>query len=220
VRTNPLSDSWAFLIGQSDFHREAGTQGIFMVPLFYALVIASIVIAIRNWSADPEQRTAHHAFTWFFRTMIGVMWFEGSVWKLPLPLSAGFPYWIDQMVIHAGFDWHRWIVVNVFKTQPLLSIMNIGIFFIEVGLAASFMLGFAVRGMAFFGIGIAFHLYLGLFRHPAEWPWLFIFLIFVQGFFIMHAAGRSLGLDAMFRRNASGPYAREDAIGRVYRLAS
>jgi hypothetical protein len=220
VRTNPFSDAWAFLTGTSSFHDEAGFQGIFMVPLFWALLLASFYIAWRNWSEDPEQRTTEHLVTWFFRVMIGVMWFEGSVWKLPLPLSGGFPYWVDQMKVHAAFDAHRWIVENVYQVQPILTLMNIGVFFVEVALAASLMLGFGVRLFGLIGMAFAFHLYLGLYRHPAEWPWLFFFLIFVHGFFVMHAAGRSLGLDALLRRSGGGLWSSKGTVGELYRRAS
>jgi hypothetical protein len=27
------------------------------------------------------------------RVMIGAMWFQGSLWKLPLPVSGGFEGW-------------------------------------------------------------------------------------------------------------------------------
>jgi hypothetical protein len=98
--------------------------------------------------------------------------------------------------------------------------MNIGVFLVEVAMAASFMLGFGVRLFAIIGMAFAFHLYLGLYRHPAEWPWLFFFLIFTQGFFLIHAAGRSLGLDAMLRKARSGFFAGEGAYGGYYRRAS
>lgn len=220
MRTNPLNEAWAFLTGTSSFHAEAGFQGYFMVPLFWALLLASFYIAWRNWQEDTAQRTAEHLATWFFRVMIGVMWFEGSVWKLPLPLSGGFPYWVDQMKIHAAFDLHRWVITNIYQVPVILTLMNVGVFLVEVAMAASFMLGFGVRLFGLVGMAFAFHLYLGLYRHPAEWPWLFFFLIFTQGFFVMHAAGRSLGLDAMLRKARSGLFAGEGVLGGLYRRAS
>jgi hypothetical protein len=41
------------------------------------------------------------------------------------------------------------------------------------------------------------HLWLGLYRQAEEWPWTYVFLIFVQGFFVATDAGKSLGLDAV-----------------------
>lgn len=82
MRTNPLYDSWLFLIGATPDHEGSGVRYL-LVLLFWALLIASIVIAWRNWQRDPEQRTATHLATWFMRVMIGIMWFQGSLWKLP-----------------------------------------------------------------------------------------------------------------------------------------
>jgi hypothetical protein len=119
---------------------------------------------------------------------------------------------------HAAFGWHQWLAMNVYK--PMLILINPVVFLTELSLAASFMLGFGVRLMGLVGMAFAFHLYLGLYRHPAEWPWLFFFLIFVQGFFVLHAAGRSLGLDAMLRRSKTGTFAGPGVIGELYRRAS
>jgi hypothetical protein len=218
MRTNPFNDAWAFLTGTSSFHQEAGFQSIFMVPLFYVLLAASIWIARRNWLEDPQQRTSEHLATWFMRVMIGVMWFEGSVWKLPLPISGGFSFWVDEMGKHAAFGWHQWLAMNVYK--PMLFLVNPLVFLTELSLAVSFMLGVGVRLMGLVGMAFAFHLYLGLYRHPAEWPWLFFFLIFTQGFFVMHAAGRSLGLDALLRKIRSGALSPDSPLGAFYRRVS
>ena len=68
-------------------------------------------------------------------------------------------------------------------------------------------------------IGMLFttHLWLGLYRQPEEWPWLYVFLIFVQGFFVVTNAGRSLGLDALVARVPSGPFAGDGLLARAYR---
>lgn len=218
MRTNPFNDAYEFLIGTSSFHQSAGVQGQIMIPLFWFLLIASIAIASINWRQDPNQRTTEHLVTWFFRVVIGVMWFEGSIWKLPLPVSGGFGYWLDEVGRNAAFEFHREIANSVFK--PLLVIVNPAVFLTELAMATSFMLGFAVRFFGVIGMLFALHLYFGLYRHGAEWPWLFIFLIFVQGFFVLHAAGRSLGLDALFRRAAAKPDTKRKGIGALYRKVS
>jgi hypothetical protein len=61
-------------------------------------LIASIVIAVRNWQADPAQRNARTLGIAFTRVLIGCMWFQGSLWKLPLPASEGLRYWTEQEV--------------------------------------------------------------------------------------------------------------------------
>ena len=85
MRVNPFYDSWLFLIGETGSHLGVGAWRYLLVLLFWALVIASIFIAYRNWQADPAQRTQVHLGTWAARVAIGTMWFEGSLWKLPIP---------------------------------------------------------------------------------------------------------------------------------------
>lgn len=60
--------------------------------------------------------------------------------------------------------------------------------------------------MATLGALYALGLWIGLYRDPGEWPWEYIFLAVVQGMFAVHAAGRSLGLDALLRRRAGKPF--------------
>ena len=70
----------------------------------------------------------------------------------------------------------------------------------ELSLAGAFILGFLVRPMAIIGMLFVAHLWLGLYRHPGEWPWNYVFLAMVHVLFVVYAAGRSLGVDALLRR--------------------
>jgi hypothetical protein len=74
-----------------------------------------------------------------------------------------------------------------------------------------------VRPMAAIGMLFTLHLWLGLYKHPGEWPWLYVFLVFVQGFFLMHSAGKSLGLDALWARRPWGPLAGNGLIATWFR---
>jgi hypothetical protein len=74
-----------------------------------------------------------------------------------------------------------------------------------------------VRPMGVVGMLFVAHLWLGLYRQPEEWPWLYVFLIFVQGFFVVTNAGKNLGLDAIVARSQFGPFAGEGLLARVYR---
>ncbi len=217
MRTNPINDSWEFLSGVSGPHLGTGNWRFLLVAVFWVALAASIAIAIRNWRADPAQRISGHFWTWFFRVMIGVMWFEGSLWKLPIP-SGGFQYWLGQEGEFAAFGFYKELVKNVLL--PNYALLNWPVFLAEMGMALSFILGLGVRLFAIIGILFTTQLYFGLYQHPSEWPWLYVFLIFVQGFFLIHAAGRSLGLDALIRREPFGPFKGDGLIARLYRRAS
>lgn len=198
MRTDPFTDSFLFLIGQQPDQQALGFFGWVFLALFWALLIGGIVIARRNWMADPSQRSAAHLWTWFARTMMGAMWFQGALWKLPLPQSPGFFHWTSQIAEHAAFGWHRALAREVML--PLLPLFQAVAFSGEMLFAISLMLGLAVRASSLLAIGFVVQLWLGLYHVDYEWPWLFWFMIFTLGWFIVHRAGRSLGLDALLLR--------------------
>jgi hypothetical protein len=202
MRTNPFYDAWLFVTGQTGEHAASGI-GWLLTLLFIALLIASIFIAARNWRKDPAQRRWEHVATWFMRIMIGCMWFQGSIWKLPLPVSGGFRAAIMPISEFAAFDFHRWIAKNIFMS--ILPVLGPLVYLTELSLAVSYILGIFVRPLGVIGALFAAHLWLGLYRQAEEWPWLYVFLIFVQGFFVVTNAGKSLGLDALIARRPSSP---------------
>ena len=214
MRTNPFYDAWVFLIGDTGEHRGSGI-GLLLTVLFLALLGASIWVAWVNWQRDTGQRTKEHLATWFMRVMIGVMFYQGSIWKLPFPVAGGFEAATRPIAQYAAFEFHRWIATNIYI--PLLAVFDPLVYLTELSLAVAFILGFLVRPMAVVGMLFVAHLWLGLYRQPEEWPWLYVFLIFVQGFFFVTNAGKSLGLDAVVPRLQSGPFAGEGLLGRVYR---
>ena len=214
MRTNPFYDAWLFLTGSTGEHQASGI-GWLLTVLFLALLVASMWIAWTNWKQDPTQRTLEHIATWFMRVMIGAMWFQGSIWKLPLPVSGGFQAAITPIGEYAAFEFHRWIAKNIFTS--ILPILDPMVYLTELSLAVAYILGFLVRPMGVIGMLFTTHLWLGLYRQPEEWPWLYVFLIFVQGFFVVTNAGRSLGLDALVARVPSGPFAGDGLLARAYR---
>ncbi len=214
MRTNPFYDAWLFVTGSTGEHAASGI-GWLLVALFIALAVASIWIARSNWQHDPTQRTWEHLATWFMRVMIGVMWYQGSIWKLPLPVSGGFRAAIAPVGEFAAFEFHRWIAKNIFMS--LLPVLGPLVYLTELSLAVSFILGFLVRPLGVVGMLFVAHLWLGLYRQPEEWPWLYVFLIFVQGFFVVTDAGKSLGLDALIARKPVGPFAGNGLLARLYR---
>jgi len=84
----------------------------------------------------------------------------------------------------------------------------------------SLILGFGVRLIGVLGIIFLLHLWLGIYRpgSPAEWPWEYIFLAMVMFFFALHAAGRSLGLDAWLRRNVAAVRDRRGFFGTLLNI--
>ena len=212
MRTNPFLDTFLFLIGRTPDHQNSGF-GPLLTVLFLVLLVASLVIARRNWLIDPAQRTYEHLARWFMRVMIGCMWFQGSLWKLPLPVSGGLKFWTEEEGRYAAFEAHKWFATHALV--PGLPVLNSMVYLTELSLAVSFMLGLFVRPMAIIGILFTFQLWLGLYQHPNEWPWEYMFLCFTMGFFFVDRAGMSLGLDALLAKRA--PTADDGPLLRFYR---
>ena len=217
---NPFTDFWSFVIGNTEDHNALGSWKYLFVALFLVLVIASIAIAIKNWQEDPSQRTASHFGTWLVRVLVGGMWFQGMLWKLPLPVSGGLQYWTEQMASRAAFEFHRELVTSVYL--PYLNILNPIIFLAEFTFAVSLILGLGVRLVSTLAIVFVLHLWLGIYQpgNPAEWPWSYIFLAIVMFMFALDAAGRSLGLDAWLRRHVAAIRDGKGLIGWVLNIAS
>jgi uncharacterized membrane protein YphA (DoxX/SURF4 family) len=215
MAVNPFTDLWDFLIGNTADHADLGSWKYVFVALFAALLIASAAIAVRNWRDDPAQRTFAHLSTCTVRVLVGCMWFQGMLWKLPLPVSTGLKYWTEQMGNRAAFAFHRELVAQVYL--PYLYLINPVVFLTELTFAVSLMLGLGVRLVSTLAIVFVLHLWLGIYLpgDPAEWPWSYIFLAMVMFMLALHAAGRSLGLDAWLRRHVASVRDRSTLLGKL-----
>ncbi len=128
------------------------------------------------------------------------MWFEGMLWKLPLPASDGLQYWTEQETTRAAFEFHGTFVKDI--VLPYMSVFGPIVFLAELTFAASMILGLAVRFVGVLAIAFVLQLWLGIYRpgDPAEWPWSYMFLAMLMFLFVLEGAGRSLGFDAWLRR--------------------
>ena len=193
MRTNPISDALDFL-----------TQGEWTSYVFALLVLASVVIAAVNLWRDPTQRSVLHLWNWLVRFFIGGLWWQQSLWKLPPTYtdnpdgSGGLRYWMGEMVKWASTGLQRHFVKEV--VLPHFYFFAPQVYFSEVLIAVTLILGLFSRLGAFIGALMAINLWLGLYRSPAEWPWTYFFLIIVQIMLLVQRPGRSLGLDAILLR--------------------
>jgi uncharacterized membrane protein YphA (DoxX/SURF4 family) len=162
-----------------------------------------------KWLSDRRASpTGTHVATWICRVLIGCMWFQGCLWKLPLPYSEAFADWTRQIGEHAAFAFHREFAKDILV--PYLAVLTPITFLAELSFAITMILGVAVRLFASLAVLFALNLWLGLYTLPSEWPWNYFFIVIIHVLFVAHAAGRSLGLDALLRRNS-----RTGLIGRL-----
>jgi uncharacterized membrane protein YphA (DoxX/SURF4 family) len=211
MHSNPFTDVSHFLTATTNDFLKLGNWRYLVLALFWALLLAGIAIALQNWREDSAQRTSRHLGVWLVRVLIGCMWFQGMLWKLPLPVSDGLQYWTEQEATHAAFEFHRTFIKDV--VLPHMTIFGPIVFLAELVFAASMMLGLAVRLAGVLAIAYVLQLWLGLYGSPAEWPWTYIFLATLMFLFVLEGAGRSLGLDAWLRRKVPAVRERKGLIG-------
>jgi len=216
---NPITDVWQFLTATTSDHLELGNWRFLLLALFWLLLIAGVSIAYRNWQEDPAQRSGRHLGTWAVRVLIGCMWFEAMLWKLPLPASGGLQYWTEQEATRAAFEIHRVLVKDFLL--PYLHFFGPVVFLAELGFAASMILGFAVRAAGVLAMVFVLQLWLGIYLpgNPAEWPWSYIFLVMLMFLFSLYAAGRSLGVDAWLRRHVPAVRDGTGSLGKLLHIA-
>ena len=217
---DPVTDILNFLTGRSNDLNSIGGWNYPLLFILYAVTAASVALFIMNWREDRDQRDSRHVALWFVRVLIGFMWFEGMLWKLPFSDDNGLHYWTEQMAGRAAYAVHRDFVQNVIL--PNFSIFDPIIFFCEFGFACSLITGFCVRLASLGAILLNLNLWLGIYNNrgndPAEWSWTYIFLAALHVLFIAFAAGRSLGADAWVRRHVA--MVRDGrGLGKLIRLA-
>ncbi len=216
---NPITDVLKFLTATTSDYLALGGWRFLILVLFWGLMIASLVVAFRNWQEDQAQRTGQSIGICVVRILIGCMWFEGMLWKLPLPLSDGLQYWTEQETTRAAFEFHRDFLKSFLL--PHLSIFGPFVFLAELTFATSMILGLAVRIVSALAIAFVLQLWLGIYRpgDPAEWPWSYMFLAMLMFLFALDGAGRRLGLDAWLRRHVPAVRDGKGLLGRLLHIA-
>jgi hypothetical protein len=173
-------------------------------PVFWALLLGSIAIALYCWVKVPGQRRFPIVANWLFRLAIGCMWWQQTLWKLP-PLYTDHP---DLPFGQSGLA-HWMIIEGKSAAVPLLAdfVNNIVLphfylfapvlYGLEFLTGVSLMLGLGVRLMGLVGALQILNLWLGLYNAYGEWPWTYFFLLVLQLIFAVHHYGRCLGVDAI-----------------------
>jgi uncharacterized membrane protein YphA (DoxX/SURF4 family) len=194
MRTNPIADLEAFLTGP--FYHEPS----WMHFLYWIVALTSLAVAAIAAARVPGQLTVSHVGRFVVRFIVGSMWWQQALWKFPTNLG-GLKYWTEQIAAHAAFQLHREFVQNVIL--PHFTPIGVGVFFIEMLIGISLMVGLLTRLSAFGGALFIANLWLGLYQVETEWPWGYFFLIMLLAIFSFDAYGRSLGCDALVRGEAA-----------------
>ena len=190
---NPISDTVQFLL-----------QPGWTTAIFWLLLVGSIAVAVHVYRKMPAQRTIEHVGNWVFRLLIGCMWWQQTLWKLPpfytdhpeQPFGeTGLAYWMTVMGRSAAIPLQA-DFVNIIVLPHFYLFAPI-VYAAEVLTAVSLILGIFVRFWGLIGALQILNLWLGLYNAEGEWPWTYFFLLVIQLIFALHHYGRSLGLDAL-----------------------
>jgi uncharacterized membrane protein YphA (DoxX/SURF4 family) len=192
MKPNPLSDVLHFLLSPS-----------WMTGVFWLLILGSVAIAVYAWANIESQRTPRHIAGWIFRLLIGSMWWQQTLWKLPPyytdhpdePTTTGLYYWMTQEGNSASIPLQADFINKI--VLPHFYLFAPFVYGLEVLTAASLILGLFVRFWGVIGALQVLNLWLGLYNAEGEWPWTYFFLLVLQLMFALHQSGRSLGLDAI-----------------------
>ena len=164
-----------------------------ILALFWAVTLAGIAMAVRNWQQDPTQRTG------------------------TLPVSDGLQYWTEQESTSAAFEFHRTFMKDV--VLPHMSLFGPIVFLAELVFAGSMLLGLAVRFVSVLAIAYTLQIWLGLYNLSSEWPWTYMFLALLMFVFAFQGAGRSLGMDAWLRREVPAVRDARGFVGWFFNIA-
>jgi uncharacterized membrane protein YphA (DoxX/SURF4 family) len=193
MRQNPFTDALAAL-ADTDFPK----------PVFWLLLLGCAIAAVLVWRLDPAQRSIRHIGRCLLRVIVGTMWWQQSLWKVPPHYDWGLIHWMQEMVEHGSIQLQSDLVRDL--VLPNIRIFGPLVYAIEVAIAVSLILGLATRAGAFLGALMAINLWLGLYNAPGEWPWTYMFLVVIQLIYLIDPPGRSFGVDALFwrRRETEG----------------
>ena len=209
---NPFSDTVTFLT-----HAEWPTY------VFWVLLLGGLIAAVYNLIVDQRQRTYKDIWMCMARILLGCMWWQQSLWKLPpyytdtpsIPIS-GLRQWMLAMVDNAAFSIQSAFVKDIVLAH--FYVFAPMVYSIEVIIGASLILGLFVRLGATLGALMAINLWLGLYRSPTEWPWTYFFLVLLQVTFAVLQTGRNLGFDALIVRRLDRQPEPKLLIDRIWDL--
>jgi uncharacterized membrane protein YphA (DoxX/SURF4 family) len=191
MRPNPLNDAFQFL-----------TQPAWFTVVFWLLLLASVAIAIVAWRRQPAQRTTRNLSTWVLRVLMGTMWWQQTLWKIP-PNFSGLKYWMEQEADHAAIVLQGELVRMI--VLPNITLFGPLVYLVELAIGVTLLLGLVSRAGALLGLLMGLNLWLGLYSAQGEWPWTYMFLIIIQAIFVIDPPGRSLGADALLRARRNAP---------------
>ena len=181
--------------------------------MFWLLLLGAAAAAILAWRSDPAQRSIYNISHCLLRIIVGTMWWQQSLWKVPPHYDWGLIHWMEEMVAHASTQLQSDLVRDL--VLPNIAVFGPLVYAIEVGIAVSLILGLATRLGAALGALMAINLWLGLYNAPGEWPWTYMSLVVIQLLYVLDPPGRSLGVDTLAWRREGASHKGMEVLALV-----
>jgi thiosulfate dehydrogenase [quinone] large subunit len=146
----------------------------------------------------------------FLRIAYGILWIQQALWKIPpdfgLARGDGLYYWTHEMVKYSFLAPHKFFVASV--VIPNFVLFGWMTLLTELFIGVSHVLGVVNRLGALAALAMSINLWIGLMRHPHEWPWSYLMMIGFAILFVSTHPGRVFGLDGwLSRRVTASPLA-------------
>jgi len=111
------------------------------------------------------------------RIMLGLMWLATLRWKLPPNFeptegTRGVKEWLELQVANPGLSWYGDIIDSV--VLPNFTLFAWMLFFLELFVGLSLLLGIFTRPAALIGLGMSLNLWIGL--RNIEWHWTYVLM--------------------------------------------
>jgi thiosulfate dehydrogenase [quinone] large subunit len=133
------------------------------------------------------------------RIIIGFLWFQQLLWKLPPDFGCGpardqgLCDWLGREIENPLIPLYAQFVQGIIL--PNLSILGWFIWLMEAAIAASLLFGLLTRLGGLLGFAQGLNLLIGLAAVPHEWYWTYLMLALLCLLFALTGAGRWLGVD-------------------------
>ena len=96
----------------------------------WLLLLGSAAAAFYSWRRDSAQRSIRHVGIGALRVIVGCMWWQQSLWKIPPHYDWGLIHWMEEMVKHASTQLQSDLVRD-------LVLPNIAIFGLEADVSGA-----------------------------------------------------------------------------------
>lgn len=152
------------------------------------------------------------------RIAAGLLFAQNLYWKVPPHFGSdngsGLYAITGQAIEYPVFGPFSSIIENI--VLPNFGFFAWGIYLVEIGLAVFLILGLATRLWAAVGVAVSLTIFMIVGATPNVWDWSYFLMMATLLAAFGTAAGRVIGLDAVFRSRVTGT----SLASRLYRMAS